>query len=904
MKNSLKFTLGLSLLLAGSLSVNAQVGIGTTVPNPDSQLDITSTNRGLLLPRIALTSTALSTPLTAHVAGMTVYNTATAGDVTPGLYYNNGVTWIRLPGSSVASNDWSLLGNSGTINGVNFIGTTDNQALDIRTNNVIRGRFTNQGQLEFLNNGLSVFVGEGAGAVDDLTTNRNTFLGYEAGNDNTTGVNNIAIGFGAFDINVNGGNNVAIGNSALDRDTNPSETIAIGSGSLGSANGVVDETVAIGISSLSNSTDAVNNVAVGYRAGANVDGPDNVFLGSEADWLNANAGATQNVVIGSGAGEAGTGGASPFSGRVLIGYNAGRDSGRLTGRNNTLYIENSASPTPLLYGEFDNDILRVGGQLQIGSSDDTTEGRIYAFPTVDGTVGQALVTDGAGNLSWSEASGGAWSVTGNAGTTAANFLGTTDAADLALRTNNINRLRINSVSGNVGIGNIYQGFAKTFSFSATTGVDALVGYSTVANSYGVTGRSDNSIGVFGIDVGDGVAVQAQSASNLGVGVVAFNSAAGLGVYAQTSATANDAYGVYALIDQPTDTGAEDTAPIVGVYGSAVDGSGYSSPIAAASNSAIGGVVGVTASKFTNANQSEYLFGMIGDVLVDTSVGGAVIPRRTGGVLGTDGKGDFGILGYTAGNGTTYSVYGGGSNGNIAAGNGGRSSQSNTANNTIGIGINSGFMGGYFVGSQYGAIAKGEQFGSYTMGNTIVNSPIIQLDDVNEADRVATYASMSTTVDVTSRGKGQLKYGTVFVAFSKEYSKLIDVESINVNITPMGETKGVYVTGITEKGFTVKENMSGVSNAKFNWTVVATKKNFEKGVELSKTITSNQFENKINGVMNSDGATTSDNGTPIHFDGKDVKFEAKSFSTGKGAVIQKKSYVDRSDILETETTSNK
>ncbi|MES2543764.1 MAG: hypothetical protein V4548_02685 [Bacteroidota bacterium] len=78
----------------------SQVGIGTITPNSDSILELSSTTKGLLVTRVALTSTAASTPLAAHVAGMMTYNTATAGAgttaVTPGFYYNDGVKWIRL----------------------------------------------------------------------------------------------------------------------------------------------------------------------------------------------------------------------------------------------------------------------------------------------------------------------------------------------------------------------------------------------------------------------------------------------------------------------------------------------------------------------------------------------------------------------------------------------------------------------------------------------------------------------------------------------------------------------------------------------------------------------------------------------------------------------------------------
>ncbi len=89
--------------------------------------------------------------------------------------------------------------------------------------------------------------------------------------------------------------------------------------------------------------DGNNNVAIGLGAGySNVSGSNNIFLGVQA------------------------------------GYNE-------TGRNK-LYIENSNSATPLIYGEFDNDLLRINGTLDINNA--------FTFPIVDGTAGQVLQTDG------------------------------------------------------------------------------------------------------------------------------------------------------------------------------------------------------------------------------------------------------------------------------------------------------------------------------------------------------------------------------------------------------------------------------------------------------------------------------------------------------------------------------
>ncbi|WP_139215821.1 hypothetical protein [Parapedobacter composti] len=81
-------------------AVHAQQGFGTANPNPNSVIDLTATDKGLLLPRLALQATNLATPLGEHVAGMLVYNTATDGTgataVRPGFYSNDGTKWVRV----------------------------------------------------------------------------------------------------------------------------------------------------------------------------------------------------------------------------------------------------------------------------------------------------------------------------------------------------------------------------------------------------------------------------------------------------------------------------------------------------------------------------------------------------------------------------------------------------------------------------------------------------------------------------------------------------------------------------------------------------------------------------------------------------------------------------------------
>ena len=88
-----------------ALPVSAQVTIGSEqAPEKNALLDLREntadslSSKGLLLPRVKLASTTATTPLSAHVKGMFVYNTATTNDVTPGIYYNDGSKWVATTG--------------------------------------------------------------------------------------------------------------------------------------------------------------------------------------------------------------------------------------------------------------------------------------------------------------------------------------------------------------------------------------------------------------------------------------------------------------------------------------------------------------------------------------------------------------------------------------------------------------------------------------------------------------------------------------------------------------------------------------------------------------------------------------------------------------------------------------
>lgn len=123
-------------ILLFTFAVNAQVGIGTNTPNASAALDVTSTNSGMLTPRMTQAQKlAIASPAT----GLLIYQTDNAS----GFWFYNGVAWMPFSGG----NSWNLLGNLGTNPTTNKLGTTDNQSLVLRANNIETSRILANGNV-------------------------------------------------------------------------------------------------------------------------------------------------------------------------------------------------------------------------------------------------------------------------------------------------------------------------------------------------------------------------------------------------------------------------------------------------------------------------------------------------------------------------------------------------------------------------------------------------------------------------------------------------------------------------------------------------------------------------------------------------------------------------------------
>ncbi len=287
------------------------IGLGNTTPT--EKLDITGNLKfsGALMP--------------AGAAG-------TSGQVLTSAGSGAAPTWASTNGTL-----WKLTGNSGTIDGTHFLGTTDNVSLSFRVNNQRAGYVENSlGTNTFLGyqagnvsnfDASNTFVGRqsgrlttsgtnntalgtdalsanvtsnystaiGSGALRNNTVGNNTAVGYAAANLNSTGGLITAIGLAALGANVSGNNNTAIGAYAADANTTGAGITAIGLDALGS-NVTGNYSTAVGTYTLALNT-ASNNTAVGaYAADANTTGTGNTAIGTDA--LGTNSTSIDNTAVG------------------------------------------------------------------------------------------------------------------------------------------------------------------------------------------------------------------------------------------------------------------------------------------------------------------------------------------------------------------------------------------------------------------------------------------------------------------------------------------------------------------------------------------------------------------------------------------------------------------------------
>lgn len=386
----MKYLIFLTIILI-PLIADSQVAINMDGSDPDSSaiLDMSSTTKGLLMPRM---TTAQRMIIDNPATGLMVYDT----DLDK-FYCHAGGAWVELMSGYLA-----LLQDSDSDTRIEVEAAVDEDTIRFRVSDVEVAKLDTK-TLHLASQGQSVFVGKDAGSNDIDVFTRNTFLGYESGKINTTGGSNTASGFRSFYSNETGSANVAVGFealyshkegnynvangfNALHFDTSGHDNVAIGawalyhnlSGLFNVANGsgalffniTGGSNVANGYRSLFSNETGHFNVANGYQAlYANSNGSRNVGIGYESNRYNQQG--FNNTIVGYAAGRGIS--AHNKSGNVFIGHKAGYFE---TGDNN-LYIDNTDTLSPLLYGEFDNNLLRINGKLEV-------TGGLSGFSDTDG----------------------------------------------------------------------------------------------------------------------------------------------------------------------------------------------------------------------------------------------------------------------------------------------------------------------------------------------------------------------------------------------------------------------------------------------------------------------------------------------------------------------------------------
>jgi hypothetical protein len=127
---------GLQPIMAQNIAINSS---GAATADASAILDVQSTNKGLLIAQINLSSLTAASPLTSPAHSLLVYNTNASITGGIGYYYNSGdgssPKWVKL---GATDTDWKITGNTGNDSASNFLGTTDVKPFVLKTNNTSR----------------------------------------------------------------------------------------------------------------------------------------------------------------------------------------------------------------------------------------------------------------------------------------------------------------------------------------------------------------------------------------------------------------------------------------------------------------------------------------------------------------------------------------------------------------------------------------------------------------------------------------------------------------------------------------------------------------------------------------------------------------------------------------------
>ena len=333
---------------------------------------------------------------------------------------NGTLSWVAAGG---AGSSWLLAGNAGTVPGTHFVGTIDDQALELHVNstralrlepnatspNIIGGHSENSISTGHYGGTIS------GGGVSGLpnTISASSGLGTISG-----GANNTLDG-------VSGGGTICGG-----RGNNISDAYST---ICGGYYGTISSMYSIILGGHNNQVHASHSAAGGYRAHVVNSGS---FVWSDysvaADFYSA---ANNEFAI-----------------RAEGGFRIARDNhhymrtivdadGNATFDLTAVFLRPEFTFANIVNMDHQFRLRDASGNYVGFAAPTGGDGTIWTLPDTDGNSGDALTTDGAGTLGWGGGATTSWSLTGNAGTTlGTNFIGTTDTESFEIRQGNVRAL--------------------------------------------------------------------------------------------------------------------------------------------------------------------------------------------------------------------------------------------------------------------------------------------------------------------------------------------------------------------------------------------------------------------------------------------------------------------------------
>ncbi|MFN4198951.1 MAG: tail fiber domain-containing protein, partial [Flavobacterium sp.] len=245
----------------------------------------------------------------------------TVGGSGTAVGYNSMINTTTGTGNAALGNRTLFFNTTG-----NFNTAIGHQALDSTGTNVVRS------------------TAIGYQAMKKTVGGSGTAVGFNSMRNTTTGVENAALGNRTLFSNTTGSFNTAVGHQALDSSTEANRNTAVGYQTL-FATITGQNNTAFGFQALRFNVVGIENTALGLHAGRNVTGSRNVFVGREAG-----RGVNDDL--------------NNINNSVFIGNRAGY----FETNSNRLYIHNDSADdeNALIYGEFDNSLLRFNGQVGVG----------------------------------------------------------------------------------------------------------------------------------------------------------------------------------------------------------------------------------------------------------------------------------------------------------------------------------------------------------------------------------------------------------------------------------------------------------------------------------------------------------------------------------------------------------